>query len=126
MSSDIKEVIELAKKEPIREFDFNKSDIRYFYTVLLETSNEMANWFGLDAGDFLLASSRVTKLLRSISAFNNKPSELYRDYSACYQNYFKGSLGRFSIFEHDIEDCDYAVVGNSSRYLYIKVNNLKK
>jgi hypothetical protein len=106
MSSDIKEVIELAKKESIREFDFNNSDIREFYTVLLKTSNEMANWFGLDAGDFLLASSRVIKLLRSISAFNNKSSELYRDYSSCYQSYFKGSLGRFSIFERDVEDYD--------------------
>jgi hypothetical protein len=51
MSSDIKVVIELAKKEPIREFDFNNSDIREFYSVLLKTSNEMANDFGLGAGD---------------------------------------------------------------------------
>lgn len=91
MSVAFKEIIELSKKEPIREFNFTNSDTRELYTVLLKTSNEMVNWFKFDVGDFLLASSRVIGLLRTIGAFNNKPKELHSDYSRRYnQSYFRG------------------------------------
>lgn len=126
MSVAFKEIIELSKKEPIREFNFTNSDTRELYTVLLKTSNEMVNWFKFDVGDFLLASSRVIGLLRTIGAFNNKPKELHSDYSRRYnQSYFRGCLGRFSVFEFDEEEGNYVVIGNQSKYLYIKVNNLK-